>query len=443
MEGQLTRAAWEAIAPYGGALVALSGGMDSVALLHALKGLSSSRFRLCAAHFEHGIRGEDSLGDLAFAQKLCEDWEIPFFFERAEVPKIAKESGENVEACARRLRYAFFEKIRLREGLPVTVTAHHLRDQAETLLLNLVRGSALRGMRGLGGQPGVLRPFLGVTKAEIGRYVRENGLSWREDLSNADERYARNFIRREVLPLLRRLNPEMERALGRAAREAAEDETFLSTLALEYLRGNEGAEGLRFDFGAPLPVLKRAARFFLQRDGEVTNSTQIYSILELAKKQSGARLRLGGRVYEARAGRVFLVPEGAFLPIALPGEGDFALPFGGSLSLRLCKRPKSLNQGRNLQFFAKESLSAGLCLRPALPGERFAPYGMAGTKLLSDLFIDEKLPRGLRPFVPLLASKSEILWVTGLRRGAAFPVQEGQNEVLCAEYRPKKHQEGE
>lgn len=204
--------------------VALSGGGDSVALFHCLKECAPRcGITLSAVNVEHGIRGESSRADSAFVKELCARENVPLFFYSADIPALAKERGTGVEEAARRYRYEMFFRLLREDKADVIATAHHAGDNAESVLFNLFRGSSLTGAGGirafmkgaelakeiapaearalapaLAGK-GIARPLLGVSKAEILQYLRENNLQWREDETNADTAYTRNFLRREVL----------------------------------------------------------------------------------------------------------------------------------------------------------------------------------------------------------------------------------------------------
>lgn len=212
--------------------VALSGGADSVALFRRLLEVRSRLgLVLSVAHLHHGIRKKDADDDAEFVATLAREAELPFHYERADVPQAAAQAKESIEDAARRLRYAFFSRLLKERVTDAVATAHTIDDQAETVLHKLVRGAWTEGLSGIHpivlAPPGrFLRPFLATTRAEIEIWLRELGQSWREDQTNQDPAYTRNRIRHELLPLLRTFNPEVARQLSRLAAIALGEEQY-------------------------------------------------------------------------------------------------------------------------------------------------------------------------------------------------------------------------
>ncbi len=208
-----------------GIVVACSGGPDSLALAEVLHVLTPRyQLRLCVAHFEHGIRGAASLADAQFVREYCGRRQLPCVVEAADVPHVAEQAGQSLETMGRELRYAFLERVRKEKGLDVIATAHHADDQAETVLMHLLRGAGLTGLAGIRPRRGcIIRPFLGVTKAQIRAYLATCGLVPHEDATNETPDCLRNRVRLELLPLLRaRYNPRITQALGQLAVLAAD-----------------------------------------------------------------------------------------------------------------------------------------------------------------------------------------------------------------------------
>src|SRR5262245_22183340 len=219
------RASVSRLGDEGSGVVAVSGGADSVALLRALAD-DSPPGGLIVAHLNHRLRGADSDADAAFVAQLCP--QLPHHIEAIDVAVAAADGGENLESAARRVRYEFLEKVAHETGASWVATAHTLDDQAETVLHRLIRGTGLRGLRGIAERrnlaPGItlLRPMLTVCRTEVIAYLREIGQEWREDATNRDPAFTRNRIRHELLPLLRTFNPAIADVLGRLAAQAEE-----------------------------------------------------------------------------------------------------------------------------------------------------------------------------------------------------------------------------
>ena len=205
--------------PEGGALCAVSGGLDSMCLLEMTvrQGQKQGR-RVAAAHFNHQLRGAEADRDEAFVRDWCAAREIPFFAGRGDVRAFAEKTGRTVEEAARQLRYEFLEETRRREGFGCILTAHHADDSAETMLLNLLRGTGLKGLTGIPEKRDcILRPLLSVTRAELAAYAAEHRIPFVEDSTNGTDDAARNVLRHQVLPVLRQLNPRAVENMSRAA----------------------------------------------------------------------------------------------------------------------------------------------------------------------------------------------------------------------------------
>jgi len=316
-------------------VVGLSGGADSVALVDALASLRRRRgFRVVAAHLDHGLRPE-SADDAAFCAALCETLDVPLHVGTADVrARAAREKG-GLEQAARRERYTFLRAVRDEEGAAVIAVAHTRDDQAETLLLRLLRGAGATGLAGMRPRVGdLVRPFLAVSRAEVLDHLRERGLAWREDPSNADLAHRRNRVRHELLPYLEeRFNPEIRAALARTASLLADEVAHLraeaETLLARIAREEEGALVLH---RAPLaaaaaPVARAALRLALLRAGGLAQVGAIHveRMLRLAraKAPSGRRLPLpGGREVRFTREEIRLERRAARGPKAVSSGGE-------------------------------------------------------------------------------------------------------------------------
>jgi len=218
--------------PNGGrVLCAVSGGLDSMCLLDFMRGQKG--FAVTAAHFNHQLRGAESDGDEAFVRRICEERHIPLTAGRGDAGALSRREGLSIEEAARTLRYAFLEETAKREGCDAVLTAHHAGDNAETMLLNLVRGTGIAGLGGIPQERDIFfRPFLGVTREELAAYAAAHNIPHVEDRTNADpEAAARNLIRLQVTPLLRQLNPRVEEHMSRTAGQLREIDRYLNRQA--------------------------------------------------------------------------------------------------------------------------------------------------------------------------------------------------------------------
>ena len=258
---------WHMLPPEGGVILcAVSGGRDSVCLLHYLTTIAPRRgFTVAAAHLNHRMRPE-AQRDEDFVRGLCREWNVPFYTEAVPVYKTAARWGLGVEETGRRLRYDFLLRTADAIGAAYIATAHHAQDQAETVLLNLLRGT---GPEGLGGIPPVrgriIRPLLQTGRAEIEDYLRANGLPHVEDSTNQDTHYARNRLRRELWPQLETVNPAVTRAIGRTAEIVRGENADLDTLAAERLPAEGTAVETAALLAAPEPLRPRMVRLLLDR----------------------------------------------------------------------------------------------------------------------------------------------------------------------------------
>ena len=300
-------------------VLGLSGGADSVALLDALVSLAGRhRFRVVAAHLDHGLRPESG-EDVAFCRRLCERLGVPLHTAEADVSARARRERGGLEQAARRERYRFLRRVREETGAAMIVVAHNRDDQAETLLMRLLRGAGATGLGGMRPRVGrVVRPLLGVSREEVLAHLHDRGLGWREDPTNTDLRYLRNRIRHELLPYLEaRFNPALREGLARTAGLLADEAVHLRGEAdalLERIARSEGASVVLDSSAlaaAPPPIARVAVRQALRRTGGLARVRAIHveRILALARSEDpvGRRLPLpGGREVRYRHGELCL-----------------------------------------------------------------------------------------------------------------------------------------
>ncbi len=424
-------------------LVALSGGRDSVALLHGMLACRSFGYSLFAGHVHHGIRGEaDREAD--FVRRLCAEWGVPCAVRRVDAPALAAARGLSLEDAARRLRYAALEEMAVELGANRIALAHHRRDQAETVLLHLVRGAGTRGLGGMAPvRPPFLRPLLDVSWEAIEAYAAAHELPYCLDGSNADQRYARNRLRLSVLPALRALNPGLDETLARTACLAREEEEWLSALADQTLAGLGSRQGGRWRLDAarltalPLPLQRRVLRRAVEELGALRDfsSRRLELALELAHQgRTGATLDLGQGLTAWREygflclGRPVQAAENWAYPLV---PGRLALP-GGVLWVGLS--PPDPVPAAQLRLLPA-ALLEGAVARNRRPGD-WLRLPRCGTRKLKDVFIDRKIPRGERDRWPLVAQGSRVLWAIGLC-GEPWP---GETETIALAWVPETDQ---
>lgn len=425
-------------------LVAVSGGADSMALLHCLGRLREEwGLTVTVAHLDHGIR-PDTAEDLALVRAATERLSVPLVYERVDVPARAWAEGRNLEEAARLARREFLERAARSAGATKVALGHTRTDLAETVLLHLLRGAGPRGLRGiLPVTPPYVRPLLLVSREEARAFCREEGIPFRDDPTNEDLRLVRNALRREVLPALARLNPRAEEALARAAGLLAEAEEVLAWAAdlarAEVLR----PEGLDLECLRCLPkavqalVLHRTA----EGAGVVLERGHVEAVLGLVQAGRGEVHLPGGLSARAGSGVLQLVPR---LPApappsawTLPWEGEAEIvELGWSFSLqRVPCRGGLAPPSRWVAFLDPRRLDPPLVVRTPVPGDRMRPLGMAGTKKVSDLLMEAGVPRWERARWPLLLDRRGIAWVVGVRVSEDHRVMPDATEVLRVEAR--------
>ena len=419
--------------------VALSGGADSVALLWVLRRLAHRLgITLRAAHFHHGIRGEEADRDAAFCQKLCEDWEIPLILGRGDAPARAEQTGESLEEAARALRYEFL----LASAPGKAATAHNADDNAETILLHLLRGT---GPRGLGGIPprrgSIVRPLLSCTRAEIEALLAAEGLPHVEDSSNADDGCLRNRLRHRVLPLLRAENPSLSAALGRTAALVRQEDEFLSGLAASAAAECRAGEGWSCERLLALdPVLRRRVLLAALRDLGIEDPAAVYveALERLLNAGPSARLDLPGgkaaqREYDLLCFAAYETP--LVLPeLTLTVPGTTLLP-DNSGRIECFVTKNSNFSKKNLTTFALkcDMIALELRVRGRKPGDTLTLPG--GTKRLKALMIDRKIPAGLRDAVPVVTLEDRPIAVFGVGADPACTALPDE-EALVIKYCP-------
>ncbi|MHB8069719.1 MAG: tRNA lysidine(34) synthetase TilS [Desulfobaccales bacterium] len=435
-------------------LVAVSGGPDSVALLRLLHRLHPDLgLELGVAHFDHGLRGEQSREEARFVAALARSLSLPCYLGEGDTRESARRERVSLQMAARRLRFRFLEETCRSHGYQKLALGHTADDQVELFVLRLLRGAGPEGLRGMlpATPEGLVRPLLAVSKEVILEWLRRENLPYRQDPSNLKRDYLRNRVRLDLLPQLRKYNPRLHEAVWRAQALLQEQESLLAPLvdnALAEVAQARSPDFYRLSlprFSQLAPALQKLVlRSLLQKflEDYPLSAAQVAGVLALAQaEKSGGQISLGTcRV--ARAGgelhifsRLPAPPrEGGTLPSA-PGRFE-----AGGWTWELASRPYSpelpLPQEPHLAWLDQGHLSFPLQVRYSQPGDRFWPLGAAGTKKLQDFLVDAKIPRWLRPHLPLVVSRGQIIWVAGLRPAEPVKVTPASRNLLTMELRP-------
>lgn len=437
------------LAPGDGVVVAVSGGPDSLALLHLLWSLREAfGLSLHVAHLNHLLRGEAARADAAFVRETAERLGLPVTVEEVPVADLARAEGLSLEEAGRAARYRFFRRVCAAAGARRVALGHTRDDQAETVLMRLLRGA---GPAGLAGIPPVrdgwvIRPLIAVPRAAVEAYCREQGLEPRRDASNESTAFLRNRIRLDLLPRLEALfHPELRASLARTAEILRAEDEWLEAQAEEALSGLCRTEGDRLVLSVdgierlPLALRRRVVRLAAERAGVAAGALafdHVERVLALAVGRTGRGVSLpGGR--EARRDQDGIVlgtgPAGAVaFRYEWPVPGSLDVPEAGvRLTADLLEGPPQPagpagygGDGREVAVLDADRVPLVLTVRSRLPGDRLRPAGLGGEKKLQDLFVDAKVPRRRRDRVPVVVAGDRVAWVVGQRvdsRAAAGP----------------------
>ncbi len=433
-------------------LVAVSGGPDSVALIALLANLAPSwRLKLTAVHFNYRLRGKESDGDEAFVSELCRRKKVPLLVRRPILLKRNKQSS--LQALARDARYAAMKSIAHEIKADRIVVGHTANDQAETVLMWMLRGAGLTGLSGMPfiRESLIVRPLLAVTKSEVLAYLKQEGLRYRRDSSNDSVRYRRNRIRKELVPVLEQIAPATVRLLQRQANLLREDDHYLEqvvqTLQASIVKPDTTG-GQRYDrdvfLAVPLALRRRLVRRMLRAadpEGRAFSANTVEAVQRfMLTAEQGARLSLKQLEFThegetIRIGRS--APERRALVQAAHGPLEFPVTIPSTvfwprtkqyihvqIMVREHAEPFLRKPSSTQAVFDADCFSAPLLLRSWRPGDRLYPSGMKGkSKKLQDLFTDWKVAILDRHAIPLLVAPEGILWVTGRRQDERFLVR--------------------
>lgn len=423
--------------------VGLSGGADSVSLLSALLELSEElELTIRAVHINHGIRGDAADRDEQFCRQLCEKLCVKLDCFTLDIPFLAAQRGIGLEQCGRECRYEHFDLI-AREHDCKIATAHTLSDSAETVLFNLARGSGIAGVCGIPPVRGnVIRPLIGVTRAQVEEYCTCHGLDYVTDETNADTAYSRNLIRCQVIPALERVNPAMHRAVDRFTLCAREDSQFLDSLAAEELSKAQVTGGWNAGHITVLPpsLRRRAVILIAATRGIVPEFTQVELCLECIDRGSGAVVLRPGVRFSVNKGTIILdgrekpsaAAEQWSVPVSLP---ETTLPDGRKVVFTQIDLNVTDATRKNHKMLFKSALSCDIIksntsIRNRREGDRFAPVGRGVTKQLKKLLCDEGVPVERRGNLTIIASETGILWVEGFGASELGRPRPEENIVL-------------
>jgi len=438
-------------------LIAVSGGVDSMALLHYfIQTQAQWNIQVEAVHVDHMLRGQNSAADRAFVQKYCDDNGVYLHATDIPIPAIMAQENGNTQLICRRERYRYFKEILRKTNANKLVTAHHADDQLESVLMALTKNATMNSMQGIRPQrcfegKSLIRPFLTVTKSEIREYLLRKGLDYREDASNSKDTYVRNRFRHHVVPLLEAENPRVTEQVAHFTKQLQEDDTFLMTLAQDVfsqtiIRSNENTYSMEIEAFqlVPLALQRRLILILLNYLYKDSNTIQSYalltSILKLCDTTAGyAEIHLPEDFLAVRLYGKLMIQKNKPLEGQTSPEKQMITAADGWTTLtngeRLCVvnlhdlSSELLTDTAQLFYFNASKLQLPLYIRARKDGDRMLLKGMDQPKRLSRLFIDEKIPLNERNSWPLLISQSdEVVAVIGVRMGIFFSTTPQPND---------------
>ncbi|MBI4549036.1 MAG: tRNA lysidine(34) synthetase TilS [Ignavibacteriae bacterium] len=432
-------------------IIAVSGGIDSVVLLDLLEKMKNElKVKLALAHMNHCLRGEESDQDEEFVQSIAKDHGLECYLERTDTSTIAEQRKLSIQETARELRYDFFTRLRVSYGYHKIATAHHADDNTETLLFNVIRGTGVHGMTGIPVKRddiGVIRPLLFATREQISRYALERQLNYREDTSNRENKYTRNFIRHQLIPQIREhINPNLTATLSRTSELFLELEKFLleeTSQAFTRIQLKNSTDEIILDadrlcvYSAFIQeyLLFETAKKFCQT--EIDFAT-VQSMLKIVEGETGAWCKVSkNAVFYRNRNQLILTRVGdtdAFHYSVIPNQHyEFQhFHFGSTLvsNVKITNNPF-------VEYIDASTLGNTLVLRSWNEGDWFIPLGMHDKKKLSDFFIDQKVPLFDKHLIPLLVSDENIVWVCGKRLDDRYKITPKTKTILKLEFMPR------
>ena len=435
----------------------VSGGADSVALLLALHAGVFGPLTLSVLHVDHRLRAAESDGDAAFVRALCEGIGVPCRIASVDVAAFASKGGLNLEDAGRRIRYA--EAARELEsrcalagaepGLGRIATAHTLDDRAETALMRFAQGTGAGGLVSLAyRRDDIVRPLLDCTRADVLAYLAEFGQPWREDVSNADTSRMRARVRAELVPLLRAMNPRFDEAMARTLAVIGDEDAFLDGLArlaaADVARKTAGEVSLDREGLAALPrvVQRRVLRLLIREAFEAASRLEfehVEAVCEGLTDPDFARDLPDGLRAFAEYGRLIISRSDTrtipFIGGVLTVPGRIELGQAGAVTATAAG-PVEPEADARVATLDADAIEGPLTVGPVSPGDRMRPFGMSGSRKLSDILVDAKVPARDRPLVPVVRDGERIVWVAGVKSSEDYRIGPDTRRTVRLQWEP-------
>lgn len=418
--------------PNDSILLGVSGGIDSMAMLHLFQ---KSGFSIAVAHCNFGLRGDESDGDEQFVKYYCLMNGIVCHSIKFDTNEYASENKLSIQVAARELRYDYFEEICKEHKYTKVAIAHNLNDTVETVLLNLSRGTGIKGVAGIKVMNGnIIRPLLFATRSEIEAFTIKHDIKFREDSSNSTTKYKRNFIRHKIIPELRYLNPSVDRAIADTANHLQEAVWLVEEQLDRIRQAVVSRKGEDILFSTEALKKERSARFFLVEElNQFGFSPSMASaVVELLNSESGRRVESSSHTLYKDREFLILTPKKAKDDDVVQIDTN-TNSISSPIKLKVEVIDVSnivIEKDPDIALIDYAKLKFPLTLRVWQPGEKFIPFGMNGFKKISDFLVDIKVPMHEKNNVYVLVSGDEIVWVVGYRIDNRFKIDEKSSSVL-------------
>ncbi|WP_411169481.1 tRNA lysidine(34) synthetase TilS [Clostridium sp. MB05] len=435
-------------------LVALSGGPDSVCLLHVLYKIKDSlNIEIGAAHVNHMLRGEEALKDEAYAESLCKKMGIQFYSTRVDINSIAKEKNISHEMAGRDERYKFFNDIKYTHNYSKIAVAHNSNDQAETVLMNMMRGTGIEGLCGIRSKRnnGIIRPILCLSRSEIENYCKENNLNPRIDKTNLEKIYSRNKVRLDILPYMQEnFNEDIIDTINRMSRLLQIDNDFIekqcnNSYKKYCITKNKFIVISKDAFLLDKAILTRLIKkSFIEFTGKHNNfeMKHIYEVIDLSKNTTNKKIDLpNGIMAENIYGDIYLKNkeynhekyEDIEALINKDKLDKYSFDYNNcKVHFEVIKDKNNIEFSNNvlIKYFDYDNIKEGLVIRKRKNGDKITPLGMKGNKKLKDIFIDLKVPVELRDQIPILCFDDEIAWIVGYKVSDKFKITNETKKII-------------
>jgi tRNA(Ile)-lysidine synthase len=446
-------------------IIAVSGGPDSICMLHILNSLKQKYdMELFAAHVNHCLRGDDADKDEEYVKDMCNDMGISFYSKKIDLNKYAEDNSLSCETAGREVRYDFFKELMEQIGAHKIALAHNANDQAETILMRLMRGTGIEGLKGIKAVRDsiFIRPILLLNRIEIEDYCQNNNLKPRIDESNLENIYSRNKVRLELIPYIQgNFNRDIVNTLNRFSQLISKDSEFIEEFAKEKyekvcLRKNNNIIIKQIAFEEKEAIITRIIRNALfELKGNLNNfeSIHIYDIISIQNQGTGKKIMLPQQVIAENVyGDIVLYikdDEETLIKDCIKNNILFKInksilednkdtvkiyikTLDITVELKIIFKDKVINFNENnlTKYFDYDKIKDEIVARTRQDGDKFIPYGMQGSKKLKDFFMDLKIPKNHRDDIPLLCFDNEIAWVVGYRVGEIFKVTKNTKNIM-------------